>query len=847
MQVSDGFARTSRRHRSAVQFGRLPYAAMFLATIMARGACAQSTGPRVYHATRQDYDRAAAVYRGSVLLKNGVVIPHWIAGTDEFWYRRDLPRGHDFVIVDAATGRKRAVFDHDSLAGALSKATSGPLSATDLPITDLTLVGRSKGSAAVHVTLPAPSSAGIALTPDGRFFTAVSQEYDCVLAPAAHCAKAEATTVVEGMTVSPDGKWGVVEKAGNIWLRDLATGQERQLTKDGEGPNNGYGIYPGGWKAAAIPRERQLAIGHSFPPLETYWSPDSRRVITPHFDQRGVADYPYLETVPGDGSFRPKVHMVRVPLVGEKTTPVEWFAIDVTTGTVTRLGLPYEKLLVLQQDLLAVRKTWWGPGNTHLFAVAFGDNMESAYLFDVDIATGTVRTVIEEREQPRTDLNPTSYNPPNVRVTGDGKEVIWWSQRDGWGHLYLYDAETGRLKNRITSGSWLVRDLIEVDENRRRIYFTGGGRESGNPYYRHLYRVNFDGTGLTLLSPEAADAMLTGQGNDLLAIDGGVDHQVVSPSGKYVVYNSSTPSQPTRSVIRTVDGRLVATFEQADASALFAAGYRAPEEFVAKTADGKDETWNVIYKPANFDSTERYAVIDAEYASPLTAVVPRNFVMAVRAAPGAHAASFAALGFVAVVVDGRGTTYRSKAFTQSTYGKLNINGLDDHVAAINELGRRHAYVDTTRVGITGGSYGGWSAFRGMLEFPDFYKVGVTESPPGSEHNMYIDYHATAMHGRPVYSDGTELRPTPAEVPKNWNVIDGRQQADRLKGHLLIIMSELDENVSPGSTLQLIDAFMKANKDFDLIYLPNTPHGSGQFTAYTRRRRWDYFVRYLMEP
>jgi dipeptidyl aminopeptidase/acylaminoacyl peptidase len=312
------------------------------------------------------------------------------------------------------------------------------------------------------------------------------------------------------------------------------------------------------------------------------------------------------------------------------------------------------------------------------------------------------------------------------------------------------------------------------------------------------------------------------------------------------VYNVSSPSQPTESVIRrTVDGSLVARFERADASALLAAGFRMPEEFVARTADGADETWNVVYRPANFDSTRSYPVVDVQYASPMTAVVPRNFLMAIRGPSGLSPAAFVALGFVAVVVDGRGTTFRSRAFTQSSYGRLQINGIDDHMAAIQQLGRRFAWVDTTRVGITGGSYGGWSTIRAMLEYPDFFRVGVAESPPGSMHTMYLDYHWTAQQGRPVYSDGTELRPIPAEVPANWGVLDGRRLAGRLKGRLLISVSELDENVVPGSILPLIDAFMRADRNFDLLYLPDAPHMSGRYAPYIMRRRWDYFVKYLM--
>jgi dipeptidyl aminopeptidase/acylaminoacyl peptidase len=807
-------------------------------------AQAQAQAALAQQVTAADYRRAERLLRQNLAgaLKNGLVVPHWIGSTDRFWYRHDTSNGHDYLVVDAATGEKRPAFDHAALAAALSDVLGQAVQTDNLPISEL-IFGATPGSLRVV-------SGGMgyectfvpARCVEGRGSWASSHFALTFAAPKPPTSR----NVDEGVLVSPDERWGVFTRKGNLWARDRRSGAERALTHDGQSDNYGYGIYPGGWKAAQIPRERALAAGHVLPPLESYWSPDSRIVMVPRVDQRKVADYPFVESVPGDGSFRPKLHLVRVPLIGEKTAAIEWFAFNVQSGTATRIDLPYDKLLVLQQDLLAIRKTWWGPGNRTLYAVAFGDNMESAYLFAADVATGKVRTVVEEQLRPRMDLNSTSYNPPNVHVTGDGKEVIWWSQRDGWGHLYRYDVQSGKLVNQITKGDWLVRDLIHVDEAHRWIYFTGGGKEGGNPYYRHLYRVNFDGTGLLLLSPEPADAMLTGEGNDVLAIDGAQGYAVVSPSGKYVVYNYSTPSVPTKTVIRrTADGGVVAVVEQADASALYAAGYRAPEEFVAKAADGTTDLWCVVYTPGNLDPAKRYAIIDQQYASPLTAVVPRNFLMAASSVPSLVGQSpLAELGFVVIVVDGRGTTYRSREFLHASYGKLSVNTLDDHVAAIRQLVSRFPYADTTRVGIIGGSYGGWSAFRGMLEFPDFYKVGIAGSPPGSMQNQYVDYHWTSFQGRPVYSNGSELRPTPSEVPKNWNSVDGRQQASHLKGHLLIMMGELDENVLPGSTLQFVDALMKANKDFDLVYMPNEAHSTG-YNSYTTRRIWDYFVRYLM--
>jgi dipeptidyl-peptidase-4 len=771
--------------------------------------------------TQEDYARAERLDRKSstAMLRNGNVIPHWIGKRDEFWYRRDTVQGFEFVLVDAATGRAQPAFDHKAVAGAIGKAIGVEVPADNLPFSSFTF-SESRDSIRVMIK---------------------GNEYDCQLKPVM-CKTTPEKRAAEGVLVSPDARWGVLTRSGNLILRDMQTGGERPLTRDGE-PNFGYGIYYDGWKAAFIPRERADKI---LPPFESYWSPDSCKVIVPRVDQRHVTPYPFLETVPHDGSFRPKVHMVRIPLVGEKPATLEWFVFEIPSGGFRRFELPYEKLLVMQQDMLAVRKTWWSPNNSRLYAVAFGDNMESAFFFDIDLATAKVRTVVEEHLKPRTDLNSTSYNPPNVRVTRDGKEVIWFSQRDGWGHLYLYDGQTGRLKNQITKGAWLVRDIIQVDEARRRIYFTGGGREGGNPYYRYLYKVDFDGSNLKLLSPEKADHMLTSPWNDVLAVDGATGYEVVSPSGEYVVYNYSTPAQPTETIIRaTEDGRQVAIFERADASALFAAGYQVPEEFIVRAADGKSNLWCLMYKPSTFDPKKRYPVIDVEYASPLTAAVPRNFLMALNGPSSPSApASYAELGCIAVCIDARGTTFRSREFSQAGYGKLNINGLDDHVAAIKQLGNRCPYVDVNRVGIIGRSYGGWSALRAMLEFPDFFKVGVAGAPLGSMHNQYLDYHWTAFHGRPNYSNGTELRPSPAEVPKTWNVLDSRQQAARLKGKLLIVLGELDENVLPGSTLQLTHAFMKANKDFDLIYLPDQNH---YFTGnpYVTRRVWDFLVLHLL--
>ena len=749
-------------------------------------------------------------------VKNLLVIPRWV-GDDEFWYLREAPGSQEFVLVDAATGTKQPAFDHRAIATALADSDIAQADAGSLPF----------------------SSFEYADERSAIIFTIVNQLVRCGLIKPG-CSAESVADVEPGFLVSPDGGLAVYSEAGDLYLKDLSSGEQSQLTTDGE-PHNGYGIYYGNWQASFVARKRS---GERQVPMETSWSPDSQKVLVTHLDDRHVAEYPLIETAPGDGSFRPKVHLPRIPLMGERPPELEWHVIDVSTGKKVRLDLPYKKLFHVHQDMLAIRNIWWSEDTSQLYAVAWGDNLEAAYLFDIDLQTGAVRTVIEERIAPRTDTNSTSYNPPNVQVVNNGEEIIWFSMRDGWGHLYLYDGRTGKLKNRITRGDWLVRELVKVDRDEHLVYFTAGGREPGNPYYRYLYRVNFDGSGLLLLSPEEGDHLITSPWNDVLSFDGAIGYDVVSPSGEYAVYNYSRPDLPTRSVIRrTGDGSEVSVFETADTDALYDAGWRNPEEVIVKAADGKTDLYGLIYKPANLDPGKKYPIIDSQYASPLTAVVPRNFSQVLRAIPGKVAqASLAELGFVVVVIDARGTTYRSREFSHHSWGNLNTIGLEDHVAAIKQLAEKHAWMDIDRVGVHGSSYGGWTAFRAMFEFPEFYKVGISNVGMGSLHNMYPDYHWTAFHGKPKYGDDSRFMGAPDEKPANFLDVDGTLQAENLAGPLLIMLGELDENVLPGTTLQVVAKLIELDKDFDMLYLPNENHY--YFNAHIIRRMWNFFVEHL---
>ena len=794
--------------------------------------------------TRDDQARMEKLMPRTLLpkVRNAFIAPHWIGQSDEFWYRRQLAGGGaTFLIVNAATGRNRPAFDHQLMADAVTKAAGVNATAERLPFDDFEFI---HDRSSIHIVVK-------------------DKQYDCTIERSACSggvpvapAPLEVTVAIgvpppvtdpnEGLLIAPNGRWAVLTRENNLWMHDMESGQERQLTRDGR-ENCGYGIYIDNFNNAAIPRERMIQAGHHLPPMASYWSPDSRMVIVPHVDQRHVADYPYLESAPYDGSFRPKLYMVRIPLVGEKPAAIEWYIFDAPSGNYRRINLPYDKLMATDSGDRTIRKTWWSADARHLFLLAAATHNQGAFLFDVDVSTGNARTVIEEHLPPRMELAPSDFEGVPVSwVDSSGKEIIWYSQRDGWGHLYLYDGQTGKLKNQITRGQWLVRGLVKVDEKQRVVYFTAGGREGGNPYYRYLYRVNFDGSELKLLSPEHAEHLIAGPDSPLASFLPVSHLETISPSGKYAVYTFSTTDQPPQTVIRsTSDARLIATLEKADVSDVMASGYRPPEEFVARSADGRDDLWCLIYKPLNFDPNKRYPVVDAQYATPYTVTVPRDFMQAIRGTPGGNSPALAELGLIVVAIDGHGTPHRSRQFAMSVFGKMDINGLDDHVAAIKQMAARFPYMDLSRVGIMGGSFGGYSTIAAMLDFPDFFKVGVAQGAPGSPFSVYPDFEE--YQGVPVYSDGSEWRPRPNEVPQNWKALDFVARAGSLKGHLLILNGEGDENIPPGSILQFVSALEAADKDFELVYVPDGNHvlnfGSRE---YVLRRMYDCLVRYLRD-
>lgn len=754
--------------------------------------------------------RAVALTRMSAIkkIKNARVTPHWIKDRDVFWYQRDVAQGYDLVLVDAASGDKRPAFDRAAMARAVAAAGADKVDPLALPVTEIALLTGDRVRAKLAFG---------------------DRSYLCTVAAASSCTK-EPTAADPALVLSPDKRRAILVRDNNVVLRDMATGVDRALTTDGV-PDNGFGTAGG-----------RRGSGPGAPPRDLIsWAPDSRRVLIGRVDQRHVALYPYIEQVPTDGSFRPKLREIRLALVGERPAETRWYVFDTEDGS--RRTVDYPKEAVADTPAGRNLRTWWQEDGKSFLQLATTDDLRRGYLFKVDALTGAVRIVVRETVKSGAGLkfNAGGSGPPVARILGDGREAILYSARDGWGHLYLYDIATGKLKNRITQGDWLVRDIVRVDEKRRQLYFTAVGREPGNPYHRYLYRIDLDGTKLVLLTPDAGDHMIVDPdgGSDW---DGTKAYDPFSSSGNYFVYDVSTVDRPAESVIRrNGTGGLVATFEKADASALFAAGYHAPEEVSFKADDGKSMLHGIVYRPSDYDPRKKYPVIDVQYGSPDAAVTPRSFATAATFPIDFFPpAATAELGFIVVVVDARGTPLRSQAFSNAPPGYLADMGLVDHVAFLRRLAARDSSVDLTRVGISGVSFGGWTSVRAMLAYPDFFKVAVAGASPGSFHSMYHAPFLTATEGRAVYADGSFTRPTPTTVPTNFAAIDNNRQVDRLKGKLLMIMGDRDENVLPSSTLQFYNAAMKADKNVDLIYVPNADH-VGFYTPYVMRRVWSLWL------
>ena len=739
--------------------------------------------------TRTDYARAEQLlsWNAQELLVNDAVQPRWMSG-DRFWYRNRSARGWEYLIVDAATGARRPAFDHSRLASALSVAADTTYDATKLPFRDIVWVNTEKAI---------------------RFSVGRNKNWTCDVTTYA-CTGPDTLAVDKRSEVkSPDGNWVAYEKSGNVYVRSVE-GVEKALTTDGNA-DWGYALSNVGCCQQVTnvrnKTEQRPAV---------LWSPDSKRLAVTKWDQRGVRQMHLLETKnPG-----PVLHSYRYALPGDSVIPkFDLHVFDVAAGKDAKVNWPTMDAVNTTCCWMMTDTVWkdvrWSPRSDELYFTAPKRGNRELTLVAADAATGTTRSVMKETGKTFVETSQFSGGIPNWRPMPATNEVVWWSERDGWGHLYLIDAKTGAIKNRITSGDWLVAELLRVDDVGRWAYFTGVGREEGrDPYYRHYYRAKLDGSQVQLLTPEDAD------------------HEIlVAPGGRFLVDNMAGPDKPTVTMLRRIDGTVVKELQRADASRLVAAGFRPPEKFTVRARDGVTVLHGLLWKPSHIDSAKSYPIIDYIYPGPqVGSVGSRQFAWR----SSANGASLAELGFFVVQVDAMGTPGRSKAFHDTFYGNMTDNGIPDQITAIKQLASRYPQIDLGRVGIFGHSGGGFSSTDAILTYPEFFKVAVSSA--GNHDNRSYDFTwGEKYHGLlKKLSDSTDS----FDSQSNW------RKARNLRGKLMLAYGTLDDNVHPVATQLVIDELIKANRDFDLLVMPNRNHG---FAAepYMVRRTWDYFVRNLM--
>jgi dipeptidyl aminopeptidase/acylaminoacyl peptidase len=744
---------------------------------------AEATG----QGTRADYERAARFLGRNArsLVTGDVVRPAWLEG-DRFWYRNTTANGWEFVITDATERMRRPAFDHARLASALSMAADTPFVANKLPFDVFEWLDATR----------------LRITRD------TAQAWMCDIARYVCTADSPERKPVDEVR-SPDGRWAAYERDENLWVRSIATGEETQLTTDGEA-DFGYAVNP----VSCCDAVTSVRQNRKKRPLLA-WSADSRKIGTLRLDERGVKELHLLETAKG----RPILHSYRYALPGDSVIPrYEVHVFDVESRRDTRSPRGFQDAVNTSCCWFTADTLWkdaqWGSGSDDFYYTHGQRDYGQQELVHLDLRTGQARTVLTEKQATFVELAP-SGGFSNWRIVNGNQDVLWWSERDGWGHLYRFDAATGALKNRVTEGPWLVTEIHRVDDATGYVYFTAIGREADrDPYFRHLYRVQLDGTGLELMTPEDADHAIS-----------------MAPSGRYLVDTYSTRTTPPKTVLRRADGSVAMTVQEADISLYEEMGGVLPEPFKVKARDGVTDLYGLLYRPSNFDPSRKYPVIDYIYPGPqVGSIGPRSFTVS----PRGDAQALAELGFLVVQIDAMGTPLRSKAFHDAYYGNMGDNGIADQVIGIQQLAARDPSLDLSRVGIFGHSGGGFASTDAMLRYPDFFHVAVSSA--GNHDNRSYDYSWGEK-----YQGLVEKTRTGGD---NFDSQANHLLVKNLEGKLLLMYGTLDDNVHPNATLLVVDELIKNNKTFDMLVMPNRNHGFAS-EPYVVRRTWDYFVEHLL--
>ncbi len=748
------------------------------------------------------YERARQLMQGlnsKTVSYNDVVYPVWIGESDCFWYIHHTRDTQEYRLVDAKAKTNEIAFDHRSLATALTAASGKPVDADNLPIDKI----------------------NINIDPLTLTFRAFQRRWR-------YEPDAEQCTEIEQFTwnevVSPDGQAMVFRKDYNLWLRNLETNEEKALTTDGEKLFQ-YGATGACW-------------GWEMPGgLQVAWSPDSKRIFTVQRDQRCVKTLPIVHHVPKDGSIRPTVTEHPIAYAGdEHIETLRLVVINVETGE--HQPACYSQIPVTRNlwGIFDSRLGWWGKNSQLAYFVDVDRYYKYARVVEFNTNTGACRILFEETTDTHIDLMLDQDEYPALMPLPETDELLWFSERTGWAHYYLYDLKTGEMKNAVTSGPGLARYAVEYIPERRELFVQMTSRVKGyDPYYRDLTRVNIDTGELTTIISGNHDFVVISQPGErtrLTSFGCPTSSRGVSRSGNFVVVAQSRADEPTINYLVDRDGNKIMDLETTDVSGLLE-GWNWPEPVTLKAADGLTDTYGLVYRPTCFDPDKTWPVLSVNFNQPEMSTVPKGSF----ASTGVHwryyltAAALAELGFIVVQVDGRGSPGREKAFFDTSYGySENANHIDDHVAAIRQLAERYPYMDLDRVGIAPILSGGSGAVQGLLRHPDFFKVGAIFCH--HDNRLFTGQNQTEKYDGPVANDN-----------QHQYVED---MADKLKGKLLLMVGMLDECTPPAMAFRFAEALQKANKDFDMIVLPNMAHMSlSPEGFYMLRRAWDFFVRHLI--
>ncbi|WP_417466195.1 DPP IV N-terminal domain-containing protein [Kordiimonas sp.] len=762
------------------------------------------------------YGRALAWLKGhgsTSLVKNDRLLPRWISGSPCFWYERATNSGTEFRLVDAVAATNTAAFDHEVFASALSEAANQPVDKDNLPIGEVTFTLSSPSTGDASADMAAPVSAKeIRFTAFGERFL---YQVDRVL-----CTEDKVLRVQLDEALSPDSKHIVFRRDHNLWVRSVDSGEERALTEDGE-KDFAYGADSSGW-GPAMPRE-----------VPALWSPDSKRILTVKRDKRQVLTLPIVNHVPQDGSVRPTLEEVKVAYPGDEHVEEAYLlSIDIETGTLSWADHGPLTPTKNEHHGFYGKLVWWAADSRRAYFIDDGRGARVVRLMEFDTDRGQTRLLMEETSETYINITTDNGGSPKHRFLPKTQELIWWSERSDWGHLYLIDLATGAVKNAITSGEWRVRDVLQIDEERRELLIQTAGRIAGrNPYYRDICRVHMDTGEVTTVLSSDEDLIVHYPEAGFFTRPGKIDG--VSPCCQYLVLTRSRIDQAPVSLLIDRNGTEILTLEETDMSAL-PEDWCPPKPVELLAADGKTDLYGALFYPSGFTTDKQYPVINMINGGPWLPAVPKasfNSALVYADMFYFYCSAMAELGFIVLVLDSRGTPLRSKSFQDESYGWIPSAGnTGDHAGAIEQLTERYPYMDADRVGIFTVT-GYRSALQNFLERQDLYKVCVQ-----------MNLMDNRLIGGTIEGEKYEGVDGPTA-----DKLYPEQLVDNLRGKLLLITSLYSSNSAAypaAGILRVVDALQKANKDFDQVIVGTGGRGR-TVSAYQYRRAFDYLVTHLL--